>query len=104
MVGGFQFAVRAVRGIGPVVEAAVGQGAAEALMKEQEQERDLDAFRGELVSVARAIPSQQAVAFQFSQIVAELVEAVGLLRQAEGGEDGLVDLFCGPAAQGVAAM
>jgi len=73
MVGGFEFAVGVVRGIGSVVEAAVGQRSTEAFVKEQEEQRDLDAFCGELVSVPRAIPLQQAVPFEFAQVIAELI-------------------------------
>ena len=91
-------------GIGLVVEAAVGEGTAEALVEEQEQERDLNAFGGEAVGVAAAVALQQAVAFEFAQIVAELVQAVGFRGELEGGEDGLVNLFGGPAADGIAAM
>jgi len=38
------------------------------------------------------------VAFELAQVVAQLVKAVSFLGEAEGGEDGLVDLFGGPAA------
>ena len=41
VVGGFQFAVGPVCGIGFVVKAAVGQRATETLVEEQEQERHL---------------------------------------------------------------
>ena len=66
VVSGFEFAVGAVRWGGLVVETAVGQRPAEALVKEQKQEPDLDAFGGELVSIAGAIAFQQAVALQLS--------------------------------------
>ena len=76
MVGGFQFAIRAVCGMGLVVETAVGQRPTEALVEEQEQQYDLDTFGGELVGVAGAIALEQPVAFQFSQVVAKLIQAV----------------------------
>jgi len=44
------------------------------------------------------------VAFEFAQVVAQLVEAIGVLREVEGGEDGVVDLPGGPAADLRAAM
>jgi hypothetical protein len=44
------------------------------------------------------------VAFQLAQIVAKLVQSVAFGRNLEGGQYGLVDLFGGPAADGVAAM
>ena len=93
-----------VGGIGLVMEAAVGQRAAEALVEEQEQECDLDAFCRELVGVAAALALQQTVALQFAQVIAELVQAVGFGGKLERGENGLVDLFGGPAADGGAAV
>jgi len=44
VIGGLEFAVGCVGWVGSVVKAAVGQGTAEAFMKEEEQERDLDAL------------------------------------------------------------
>ena len=75
MVGGFQLTVSALR-VGFVVEAAVGQRAAESLVKEQKEQRDMHAFGGETVGVATAIALQQAVAFEFAQVVAELVQPI----------------------------
>ena len=86
------------------MEAAIGQRTAEPLVKEQEQQGDLDALGGELIGVARAVTLEEAVAFELAEIVAELVQPVGAGRELEGGEDGVVDLFGRPAAEGVAAM
>ncbi len=47
--------------VGSVVKAAVGEGTAESLVEEQEQEGYLNAFEGEPVSVAGTIALQQAV-------------------------------------------
>jgi len=47
VVGGFEFAGRLVLGVGAVVEAAIGERAAQAFVEEQEEERDLNAFGGE---------------------------------------------------------
>jgi len=44
------------------------------------------------------------VAFELSQIVTELVESVCFGRKLEGGNDGLVNLFGGPAPYGTAVM
>ena len=44
------------------------------------------------------------MALELAQVIAELVEAVGLFGQVEGGEDGLVDLPGAPAAEVVAAV
>ena len=86
-----------------VVEAAVGQRAAESLVKEQKQQRDLHAFGGETVGVAAAIAFQQAVAFELAQVVAELVQPVLFGGELERGEDGFMDLFGRRAANDVAA-
>jgi hypothetical protein len=44
------------------------------------------------------------MAFELAQVVAQLVEAVGLLGEIKGGEDGAMDLAGGPAADLRAAM
>jgi hypothetical protein len=104
VVSGFQVAVGTIGGIRLVVESAVGERAAEALVKEQEQERDIHAFGGQAVSVAPAIALEKSVAFQFADVVAELVQSVGPWGKLECRDYGLVDLFSGPAADGVAAV
>ena len=68
LIRGFPFAVGAVLRIGPVVEAAVGQRSAEALVEEQQQERNLHAFVGETVGIAAAVAFEEAVAFEFAQV------------------------------------
>jgi hypothetical protein len=87
-----------------MVEAAVGEGAAQPLMEEQKQQRHLNALQGEAVGVTVAVALEQAVALELAQIVAELVEAVGLIGEVEGGQDGLVDFLRGPTAELSAAM
>ena len=104
MVCGFEFAVGAVVGIGLVVKTAIGQRTAEALVEKQEQERDLDAFARQAISVTAPIAFQKGVTFQLTQIVAELVQALIVRRKLEGGEDGGMNLFGSPAANGVAAV
>ncbi len=66
-----------------MMEAAVGERPAEALVEEQKQESDVYAFSGEAVSVAAAIAFQQSVAFELAQIVAELVQSVLLRGELE---------------------
>ena len=46
---------------------------------------------------------QQSVAFELAQVVAELVETIGAGGKVESGEDGVMDLFGGPAADMTAA-
>src|SRR5208337_1284097 len=58
----------------------------------------------EPVGVARAVALDQAVSLELAQVVAELVQAVGVLREVEGVEDGLMDLPGRPAADLRTAM
>ena len=99
MVGGFELAGRLVMGIGAVVEAAVGERAAEAFVEEQKKQGDLNPLGGETVGVAGAVTLQQPVALQLAQVVAQLVEAVGAVGEVEGGEDGVVDLLGRPGCR-----
>ena len=55
VVGGFKFAGRLVRSGGAVMETAVGEGAAESFVEEEEEQRHLDSFRRETVGVAGAV-------------------------------------------------
>ena len=64
MVRGFEFAVWALCRVGSMVEATVRQGATEALVKEEEQECDVNAFCGEPISVTGAIALEQAMTFE----------------------------------------
>ena len=86
------------------MKAAVGQRAAQAFVEKQEQKCHLDTLCRELIRVAAAVAFEQAVAFQFAQVVAELVELVALREELEGGEDCLMDLFGRSAADGTAVM
>ena len=44
------------------------------------------------------------MAFEFAQVVAQLVDAVASVGELEGAEDSLVDLLGGPAADVAAAV
>ena len=44
MIGGFEFALGAMRGVRKVMEAAVSKRAAQAFVEEQEQQGNLDAL------------------------------------------------------------
>ena len=55
VVGGFEFAGRLVSGGGAVMETAVGEGAAEPFVEEQEEQCHFDPFRREPVGVAGAV-------------------------------------------------
>src|SRR6516165_593577 len=104
MIGRLEPAIGSPLSVGLVVEAAVGEGTAQALVKEEEQESDLDAFCREAVGIAWSVPLQQAVSLELAQIVAQLVQAIALLREPEGGEHGLMDLLSRPAADVRAAV
>ena len=84
VICGFQFTVRLVTGDGAVVEAAVGERTAEPFVEEEKEQCNLDAFWGEAVSVTGSIPLQQAMAFEFAQVVAQLVDAVASVGEMEG--------------------
>jgi hypothetical protein len=73
-------------------------------VEEQEEERNVNAFGRQAVSVSAAIAFQQAVPFEFAQIIAELVQSVCFRGKLEGDDDGLVNLFGGPAPDGSAVM
>ena len=104
MVGGFQFAVWSALRVGFVMESAVGERAAQPLVEEQEEQRDVNAIGGETVGVAASIALQQAVPFELAQIVAKLVESVLFRGELERSEDGFMNLFGRRAADGIAAM
>ena len=57
-----------------------------------------------MVGVSAAIALEQSVAFQFAQVVAELVQTVVVGRKIKPGENGLVDLLGGPSAHGRAPV
>ena len=98
VIGGFEAAVGSVLRIGVVVEAAIGERAAQSLVEEQQEQRHLDAFGAEPIGIAGAVALDQAVAFELTQVVAQLVEAIGALGELEGRKHGVMDLLGGPAA------
>jgi hypothetical protein len=55
VVGEFEAAVWAMLRVRPVVKAAIGERSTQALVEEQQQQCDLNAFLGEAVGVARAV-------------------------------------------------
>jgi hypothetical protein len=72
VISGFELAVGPMGGVRFVVESAVGERTAEALVKEQEEKGDVNAFRSQAVGIAAAIALEQSVPFEFAEIVAEL--------------------------------
>ena len=86
MVCGLQFAVGSVCGVRLVVESAVSQGTAKPFVEEEEQERDLNSFDSEPVGIATAVAFEQAMSLQLTQIIAELVESIGIRGKLKAGE------------------
>ena len=50
------------------MEATVGQGTTQALVEEEKQESDLKALAGESVGVAGAVPFQQGMTLELTEI------------------------------------
>ena len=73
VVGGFELAGRLVLGVGAVVEAAIGERAAQPFVKEQKEQPNLNPFGGETIGVTGAVALQQSVPLQLAQVVAELI-------------------------------
>ena len=59
VVGGFELAGRLMMGVGAVMEAAVGEWAAETFVEEQKEQRNLNPLGGETVGIAGAVTLQQ---------------------------------------------
>src|SRR3990172_8182210 len=70
------------------VEQTVCQGTADALVKENEQQRDLHTLVGKSVSIAFAIPLEKSMGLHLAEIIAVLVERVVLGSNDETAEDG----------------
>ena len=87
------------------MESAVGERAAEPLMEEEEEQGGLGALLvGEAIGITGSVALDEAVPLELAQIVAELVDAVGMVGKLERGEDGLVYFPGGPASDMCAAM
>jgi hypothetical protein len=79
MIGRLEPAIGSALSVGLMVETAVGEGTAQAFVKEEEQESDLDALCREAVGIAWSVPLQQIVSLELAQIVAQLVQAIARL-------------------------
>ena len=73
-----------------MVKEAVGEGATDALVEENEYEADLDALVREAVGIATAIAYDQSPGFHLSEIVPELGKGIIFYGQPVGLEDSLV--------------
>ena len=104
VISGLEFAIGAVGKVWLVMKAAVSQRTAEAFMKEEEQERNLEALGGQTVGIATTVAFYKRMPLQFAEIVAKLVQSVGFGGKLERSENSFVDLFGGPAADGIPTM
>jgi len=84
VIGCFDFEGRLV-GRWAVVKERVCQGAADALVEQNEHGSDAGPFLGESIAVMLALSLQQTVGFHFTQVIAELIEGVGFRGESEGG-------------------
>jgi hypothetical protein len=55
-----------VTGNGPMVELAVGERTAEPFVEEEEEQRNLHAFRCETVGVSGSVTLEQSMAFELA--------------------------------------
>ena len=99
VIRSFELTLGLVVRVGLVMEAAVGERSAKTFVEKQKQQGHLDAFVGEPIGVPAAITLQQSMAFELAQIIAELVQTIGVGGELKGGENGLVDLLGSPSAQ-----
>ena len=100
MIGGFKLTLGSELRVGLVMEKTVGQGAAQLLVEQHEEQCDFGAFGSEPIGVTVAVALDQAVGFHFAKIVAQLVQAVTLVGEAIGREDGLMNLLGNPPRAG----
>jgi hypothetical protein len=92
VVGGFDLAGRLVVLLWPVVKQRVGQRSANALVKQNKHQRCFRSFVGEAVAISLFIAFQQAMGFHLAEVITELSYGICFSRQAEAGEDGLMDV------------
>lgn len=81
------------------IEKGVRDGTADALVKEDEDGHDFAALVRESIPIVAADPLDEAVGFQFADVVAELGEGVRVGCQPEGLANGLVEVGGAPTGQ-----
>jgi hypothetical protein len=72
-----------VLGLGLMMQAAVSEGSAQPLMKEEKEQGDLNSFRGEAVDAAGSVTLQQGMAFELAQIVAQWLRPQARLEKSK---------------------
>src|SRR5262245_52730614 len=73
-------------------------------MKENEKQGGTSSLGSEAIAITLSFPFDQAMGFQFPEIVADLVEDIGFNGQAEGGEDCLAEFGAPPSVELSATM
>jgi len=68
-------------------------------VEQDEHEGSFGPFVGEAVAVAASDAFHQPVGFHLAKVVAELGEGVGADGQAEGAEEGLVNIGAAPSVE-----
>ena len=105
VISNFDLAGRRLQSfVRPVMKQRVCQWPADALVEQDEHECGFGALVGEAVAVASSDTFEQAVGFHFAKVVPELGDGIGTGGQAEGGEDGLMDVGGPPSVELRAAV
>ncbi len=86
------------------MEKAVGQGATDAFVEQEEHQRHPDTLGSETVSIMSAIAFDKTVGFHLAQIIAQLVQGVALGVKAIGAQYPWVQLVCPPGGDAGAGM
>src|SRR4029450_6143313 len=89
---------------GSVRKEGGGQGAADAVLKQDEQGGHLAALLGEPIRVAAALSFEEAVGSELAHVIAKLDEGIRVWCDAEGLEHGTVHLGRAPASELSSAM
>ena len=91
MISGLQFGGGCVELGGLAEEEAVGQGAANAVLKEDEHQGGAEAFIGQAVGITVAVSLKQGMGFELAEVVTELGERISFVGELEGRKDGLIN-------------
>ena len=78
MQSGLDGAIGLELGMRAMMKEAVGQGSAQPLMEEHEEQCDFHAFGGEAIGVVCTVALEQSVGSHLAQVVAQWVKPVAL--------------------------
>src|SRR5439155_23728748 len=99
MKGCFELAVGMMSVVRSAAEERMSQGTAETLVKKDQEDAHFHSLVRQAIGVTLAVTLEQAVGTHLAQVVAELVQAIAGRHQGVGGQDGLMNLGGGPAAE-----